>query len=67
MSIAEHIAELERDLELYREADRQLGLWKLVFDASSDEKKKEMLVDMLKDRCGFSEEDVTKMLLPLTH
>lgn len=60
-TIGQMIAELEAQIEQYREADRKIAYWKLLFDASSEKRQMEMIKELLKTS-GFSAKEIKEML-----
>jgi Holliday junction resolvasome RuvABC DNA-binding subunit len=63
-TIGRMISELEANLNACREADKIINEWKFRYTTASDELKPQLLKEML-HVCGFSPEEIDKMVLPL--
>lgn len=55
------VAELEENLEAYRNADHIINVWKLKYAYASPDKKLILLKEMLR-LCSFSEEEIDKII-----
>lgn len=60
-TIGQMIYELERDLEMYRQADATINKWKEVYMVADENTRMKMMKEMLYEM-GFSMQEVDKII-----
>ncbi len=61
-TIGQMIDELESDLEMRRAVDLRIDIWKNLFKVASPYEKKKMLITMLTEMAGFTQEEIKNIL-----
>lgn len=61
-TIGDMIAELEADLNAYREADKKLSIFRLLLNAAKEPEKKIIIKGWLERECGFTRKEVNKIV-----